>query len=376
MTTELHASGVDYRNLDAHKKGAQAQAAETALSAVNFDKLGWEVLEWTRGESVFLVRHTLTGLILGFLVEGLGTKNLIAENAALREFCQTTFYDVMGWDCVAIVFNDAITLGAIPLVYAQHPAVAAGDHLNGANGEDLIRGTVEAVKFSGAIYGPGETPGLAGIIVPGTMCLSGAGLAHVPHEKDLINPANLRPGQKIVMLESNGIHANGISAIRKRVTEVMDDDYVTFFPSGPTGQCLFGGMLMQKTQIYVPFMRECQKHGVRIAYAVHISGHGWAKVQRAKEDFTYFIDTVPEPSPTFGFIQKLLGHTSRQMYGAYNMGQGFCLMVEESEIPLLYTIGQRLDMLVTVVGTVQEGPRRVIIKPLDIEFTPEDVDVR
>lgn len=366
-----HAAGVDYDQLDAHKRDASRGAAETLAGAYNFQELGWEVIEWSRGESVFLVRHTATGLILGFLVEGLGTKNLIAEIEALRSVHGRTFYDVIGWDTVAMVFNDAISLGAMPLVFAQHPALGDGGHLVGQNGIDLTRGTVEACKYSGAVYGPGETPGLGGIILPETMCLSGAGLAHVPREEDLMNPDAVEPGLQILMLGSSGVHANGISAIRKMIHK-WPEGYQTLLGNGRT----FGSELLVKTQIYVPFIRECQKRGVRLRYSAHISGHGWAKIQRSKNEVTYCVDSVPESQPVFHHIQSLLGYSVREMYGAYNMGAGFCLFAELQQVLRIMDIGRDLGIPVYLVGKVQEGPRRVVIEPLGIEFTPEDVDIR
>lgn len=363
-----HASGVDYGNLDALKRGASAAGAATEPHAFVFNELGWEVIPFSRGESVFLVRQKFTKIILGFLVEGLGTKNLIAE--FLRSIDGRTYYDVMGWDTIAMIVNDAVSLGALPILLAQHPALAEGDHLSGQKGEDLIRGTVEACEFSGAVYGPGETPGLAGIIVPGTMCLSGAGLAQVPGEEFLMHPDSVRPGMKIVMLGSSGIHANGISAIRKAIHK-WPEGYKT-----PVGGSTFGELLLQKTQIYVPFIRECQVRGVKLHYSSHISGHGWAKVLRSKKEVRYRIKAVPNPQPVFGAIQSLLGYSPRQMYGAYNMGCGFCLFVDDFSVPKLKEIGKQHGIPVYDVGVIERGPRSVIIEPLKIEFGSQDVDIR
>lgn len=366
-----HAGGVDYNSLDHLKRTAGAAAANTDYLAHIVRELGFEVLRWSRGESVFLVRHPATGMIFGFLVEGLGTKNLIAENIALRKASGKTHYDVMGWDTVAMHVNDAITLGVMLIVFGQHPALAEGDHLSGGNGSDLIRGTVEACRYCGMVYGPGETPQLSGIIVPGTMCLSGAGFGVVPEERHLINPEELRPGLRIVMLGSSGIHSNGISRVR-RIAQRLPDGYLTLLSDGKT----LGEAVMTRTHIYVHFVRECQKRGVKLFYTAHISGHGWAKVMRATKELTYRITHVPKPHPIFRFIQEQDGLSDWDMYIGYNMGAGFCLFVEECQVPLLEEIGRSCGFPLWDVGITEEGPRRVIIEPLGIEYGPKDLDLR
>lgn len=366
----VHASGVNYGDLDRLKVEASRAAADTDFKALMCHDLHFSPLTWSRGESVFLLHNRLTGEFYGFLVEGLGTKNLVAENAELREALGRTGYDVMGWDCVAMVVNDAATLGVMALVYGQHPALAEGDHLTGANSADLIRGTVEACRYCGIIYGPGETPQLSGIIVPGTMCLSGAGFGMVPPGK-LIDPADLKPGLRIVALGSSGIHANGISRVR-RIAERLPEGYLTPLVDGTT----LGQALLTKTHIYMPFVRECQRRGVRLYYAVHISGHGWAKIMRAMAELTYRVERVPEPQRIFRFIQEQSGLSDRDMYTGYNMGAGYALYVEPESVPVLQEIGRSLHIPVMDVGFTEEGRRRVVIEPLRIEYGPEDLPLR
>lgn len=372
MSTEksVHASGVDYGALDRLKVEASHAAADTDFKAQMCHELRFAPLSWSRGESVFLLHNQLTGEFYGFLVEGLGTKNLVAQNAALRKALGRTGYDVMGWDTVAMVVNDAATLGVMTLVFGQHPALAEGDHLSGANGADLIRGTVDACRYCGAIYGPGETPQLSGIIVPGTMCLSGAGFGMVPPGK-LIDPADLKPGLRIVTLGSSGIHANGISRVRK-IADRLPEGYLTPLGDGTT----LGETLLTRTHIYVPFVRECQRHGVRLYYAVHVSGHGWAKLLRAEKELTYRVERVPEVQRIFRFIQEQDGLSDRDMYTGYNMGAGFVLYVEPADVPVLEEIGRSLHIPVMDVGFTEEGRRRVVIEPLRIEYGPEDLALR
>ena len=51
------------------------------------------------------------------VVEGLGTKNLIADGT--RKFTGKTHYDAIAHDTVATIINDLITVGAQPLVFTH-----------------------------------------------------------------------------------------------------------------------------------------------------------------------------------------------------------------------------------------------------------------
>jgi len=373
MTTTLHASGVQYGGsggLDEFKKLASVRAAQTLKNASNFQR-EWQLLEWTRGESVMLFKHRRCGQILGFLVEGLGTKTVMAEHADIQAITGVTNAFNMAWDNFAMFANDAGSLGALPFIFGVHPAVEDPSYFLGKRGVDLIEGTAQACEFAGCLYGPGETPGLRGIITPGTMCLSGAGVAQVPAELCIINPANLQAGHKIFAVASNGIHANGISAIRK-VMDGGERKYSETLPSGRT----FADALMRPTQIYIPFIRACQQRHISLSYASHISGHGWAKILRPVQEWEYHIHTVPPIPELFTFLQKLLGYSDRQMFSAYNMGQGFMVYAPAGYAQLIMQAGASVNLPVVEIGEVRNGPRRVWIDPLKIELLPEDADIR
>lgn len=361
MTTSsvIDAAGVDYNSLDAFKVLASRAAAATSLF---IDEDDWEVLEWTRGESAFALKDRQTGLVMACAIEGLGTKNLVAENPELRAKYSRTFYDWIAQCNIAMILNDLITIGISPLVYMSHPALAEGNHMGGENGVDHIRGTVNALKECSTVWGPGETPELNGIVVPGTMCLSGAAIGFSRSESSLINPANLRAGQRIVLLGSSGIHANGLSKARKAAEKIG-------------GYCVamhndrdFGLDLLMPTILYVRFMKECLKRKIPIAYAVNITGHGWRKLMRATQNLTYRIESVPVVPAVLHFLQHTLGMSNYDAYQAFNMGAGFALMVEAEHVPALQSIGMQTGIIALDAGVIKEGPRQVIIEPLKLLF--------
>src|SRR3989344_7185921 len=66
--------GVDYNANDFFKRKAQEGASATDL---NIGSLGYKVVEWSRGESAFLLEAA--DHYLAHVEEGLGTKNLVAD---------------------------------------------------------------------------------------------------------------------------------------------------------------------------------------------------------------------------------------------------------------------------------------------------------
>lgn len=367
MTTMMTytGSGVSYAELDPFKKLAMQAAAATSR---NMEVLGFEEFEWSRGESAFLFRHRFSGLILALVIEGLGTANIVAENAELRERFQRTFYDNLAISNAAMSYNDMTTVGALPIVFALHPAVEAGSHLGGDNGRDLVQGTADAANLAGCTYGPGETPGLRGIIVPGTMCLSGAAVGIVRSESHVMSSLDVRAGLRIVLLASSGLHANGYTLAR-RIREKLPEGYLTDIGNGSS----YGEALLSPTTIYVEFTRMCQDAGIKLVYGVNITGHGWRKLMRATKPLTYVVSKVPNIPPIFRFIMEQGPVALDEMYKTFNMGAGYGVFVEPSQVSRVIEVAESLQIPAWDAGEIYDGERKVVIEPHGLIFNELDL---
>lgn len=356
-------SGVDYGSLDPFKVAAMKAAESTAHQ---MGKSGFVEIPWSRGESAYLYQHRTTNIILAFVIEGLGTKNKIAEDIDLRKACgDATFYRSIAQCNAAMTFNDMITVGAMPTVFGLHVAVSDGNHLAGKNGVDLIEGTQHACELAGCTFGPGETPALSNVIEPGTMCLSGSASGIVMHENLLQSPLAVRPGLQIVMLDSSGVHSNGITLTRRIAAEKLSRGYLTKLPSGQ----MYGEALLTPTTSYVNFVRHCQLRNKKISYAVNITGHGWRKLMRASIELSYVINNVPEVPEIFKFIMDNGPVKLSEMYGNYNMGAGFAVYVEAEDVHDVIAIAREVGIGAWHAGEIIEGPRQVVIKPHQLTFS-------
>jgi phosphoribosylformylglycinamidine cyclo-ligase len=174
---EYRRSGVDYEVLDEIKREAIALASATApLLAAS----GAAEVSKSRGSSAYVFE--LNGTTLALVVEGLGTKSIIAS-----EYLDATgvsrFADIAR-DAVAAIVNDVISVGANPLVVPAY--FATGDASWYGNRErslDLLNGWRAACEEAGATWGGGESPALPGIVTPEAIELAGSALGVIPADR-------------------------------------------------------------------------------------------------------------------------------------------------------------------------------------------------
>jgi phosphoribosylformylglycinamidine cyclo-ligase len=221
------------------------------------------------------------------------------------------------------------------------------------------------------VWSGGETPTLKDIILPDASLLSGSAVG-MALDHYLMRPDKIEDGDRIIFLESNGIHANGLTLARKIAAE-LPDGYLTKLPNGS----IYGEELLKPTPIYVPVVYEIFKFAQRAHYAVNITGHGWRKLMRAPIEATYIIETMPELQPIFTFLQTHAQMNTHDAYGTFNMGAGFALYVAPENAELIISIAATAGIKAYDAGYIQKpGTRSVFIKPYGIEFAGSTLNIR
>jgi phosphoribosylformylglycinamidine cyclo-ligase len=359
------AAGVDYDVLDAGKRTAVARALESSSFSAS---RGVRSLDESRGESAFV--YQLGDRYLAQVMEGLGTKSIIAR--AVQEATGRNLFAAIGYDTVAAIVNDLISVGALPLVVNAYFATGAPDWY-GVEGrhQALVHGWFEACRDSGATWGGGESPGLSGIVLDDEIDLAGCASGAVPEGHSPILGADLSAGDEIVFIASNGLHANGASLARKLATE-LPDGYQTVMPNGET----YGDALLDPTAIYVDVVERVLHAGLPITYMSHITGHGFRKVMRANHALTYRITELPPVPPVLTFLAEKTGMSETDAYGTFNMGAGFAIYCKPGAADEVVQAAKECDKEAWVVGAVEAGERQVIIEPKDITFTDESLQLR
>lgn len=387
-TMTYQSTGVNYDDMDPFKIACQKRAKKTAYNAKRLNVIPMEV---TRGESAYMMNiGGEYAEYVSHVEEGLGTKNLVAD--AMAKITGKSYYDQIAQDTVAMIVNDMLTLGCLPFSLAMHLAVGSSDWFkNEERANDLILGWGNACDMAGCIWAGGETPTLKDIIYPEASLLSGSA---VGINKSHFNPGKIEDGDVIVILESSGIHANGLTLARK-IAERKDSflnkignlfspkyfplkslpkGYETILSNGK----MYGEELLTPTHIYCDFVEACIDNNVDIHYAVNITGHGWRKLMRAPGAFAYVIEKLPTQLPIFDFIQEHGPVSDEEAYGNLNMGAGFALFMPKSEvnkIPLKFRLEKSYRSY--VAGYVEKSEtKNVVILPKGLFFESETLAVR
>lgn len=359
------ATGVDYNVMDPLKKLAQNLGRQTSKNLLNF---GYKEVEQSRGESAYVWEEE--DCYRAFVIEGLGTKNLVADE--MQKITGSNYYRQVAQDTVAAIVNDILTVGAIPQVINAYFGSGGPDWYSDTNRSSaLVEGFAKACDLSGATWGGGETPGLKGIINEQTLDLAGSCVGIIKPKQRLTLGEKLTAGDAILLVESSGIHANGLSLARS-VAGKLPEGYQTKFNGGMT----FGDAILIPSHIYVSLIKDLFDAEIDIHYMVNITGHGWRKLMRANKQFTYTINQLPTPQPIFDFIQKNSGNSDEEMYANFNMGTGFAIYLPKDQVEEAQKVSKNHNLKSWNAGTIEESKRQVVIKPKNITFASESLDLR
>jgi len=238
----------------------------------------------------------------------------------------------------------------------------------------LVAGWQRACELCGVAWGGGETPALAGIVERGRVDLAASCTGIVSPKPRLTLGEHLAPGDAIVLLASSGIHANGVSLARQ-VAERLPRGYLTPVSDSPV-PIGFGEALLVPTMLYAPVTEALFRAGIRVRYAVNVTGHGWRKLMRHRADLTYRIQRLPEVPAVLKFLQREAGLDARGAYATFNMGAGFAVFVPPEDAERTVAVARKAGVESWIAGSVETGPRRVVIEPLDVEYAGDELGVR
>ena len=358
-------AGVNYDLIDPLKIAAQRAAAATGshLGGHGFSEVGA-----SRGESAYVV--DVGPMYLASIVECLGTKPLVADDMA--KLTGKSYYDGIAQDTIAMAVNDLITVGATPLVVQAYWAAGGSDWFNDAQrSQALVAGWKKACDTCQVAWGGGETPALAGIVADGRVDLASSCTGIISPKSRLSVGDKLGAGDAIVFLAASGIHANGLSLARK-LAERLPQGYLTDIGNGQS----YGEALLVPTVLYSPVTEALAKAGITPHYCANVTGHGWRKLMRHPKALTYRITQVPPKTAVLDFMQRECQLDDHEAYGTLNMGAGFALYLAADQAERAVEISRSLGIDAWVAGRVEDGPKRVVIEPLNVTFDGDELQLR
>ena len=357
-------AGVDYATLDQGKRSALTAALSTSpLLAAS----GGRALDASRGEPAFVFE--LHGQTLAFVVEGLGTKSIIARQCE-DQLGPDGFRNV-AYDTVAAIVNDLCCVGAVPVVVNAYFATGSSDWYRARDRHAaLLNGWRQACADAGATWGGGESPSLPDLVGAREIELAGSAVGIVPEGRAPILGADLAAGDEIVLVASSGLHANGASLARQ-IAGRLPDGYVTALPSGRS----FGEALLDPTPMYARLVRELLAADLPLHYLSHITGHGLLKLMRPRRELTYRIGKLPPVPEVLSFLADQAGMPPAEAYSTLNMGCGFAVYCAAGAGERVVARASELGLAAHVAGAVEEGPRRVVLSEVDVVFESQDMDL-
>jgi phosphoribosylformylglycinamidine cyclo-ligase len=358
------AAGVDYDALDAAKRLAMTNALSTSPLLL---ARGARALDSSRGEPAFVFE--LGERTLAFVVEGLGTKSIIArevyEGQGVNRFAEVAY------DAVAAIVNDLCCVGALPLVVNAYFATGASDwYAHGERASALMEGWRRACADAGCAWGGGESPSLPGLLDKREVELAGAAVGSVPAGRPPVLGEELAVGDEIVLVASSGLHANGASLARM-IAARLPAGYATSLPTGES----FGEALLTPSVMYVPLLAELFERDLRLTYLSHITGHGLLKLMRPSKPLTYRIERLPDVPEVLSFLVAQAELDAHAAYSTFNMGAGFALYCAPGAGEEIVALARRRGLSASVSGRVEHGPRQVILEPLGVRFDGSQLEL-
>jgi phosphoribosylformylglycinamidine cyclo-ligase len=364
MSSEYSKAGIDYDVLDESKRAAIRNAEATSpLIALH----GGRVIEQSRGASAFVLE--LGGQQLAFVVEGLGTKSILARHW-LEQTGEDRFADV-AIDGVAAIVNDVASVGALPVVVNAYFATGGSDwHAGNTSIVSLLEGWRRGCEIAEAVWGGGESPALPDLVSPKDVEIAGSSIGTVPPEWGPLLGDDLRAGQAIVLVDSSGLHANGATLARS-VAAKLPEGLRTTMPDGTA----FGSALLEPSIIYVPLVAELRARGIKPSYFAHVTGHGLRKLMRATADLVYVVEDLPPVPPVLEFLADQAGMTERDAYGTFNMGAGWAVYVDREDADRVVEAAAARGMTARVAGHHEEGNRAVELTGLGISYSGAELEL-
>tara|TARA_Y100000766_G_scaffold159792_1_gene137310 strand:- start:71 stop:1120 length:1050 start_codon:yes stop_codon:yes gene_type:complete len=248
--------------------------------------------------------------------DGVGTKLELAQNKK--------FDFEVGIDLVAMCMNDVITTGAKPLFFLDY--IATGK-LDKKQLLEVVKGISHSCEENNCALLGGETAEMPGFYSNNKYDLAGFCVGMVDEDK-LINGKTVSENDLIIALQSNGIHSNGFSLVRKIIkdTNHIEKKFKKIY------RLDFYDQLLKPTKIYNNLVQQFLAENIQIKAMSHITGGGIPEnlPRCIPSHFIPYIDTKSWEIPIlFKFLKDIGMIPEKDFWNTFNLGVGFCLIIDK-----------------------------------------------
>jgi phosphoribosylformylglycinamidine cyclo-ligase len=288
----------------------------------------------------------LAGVGLALCTDGVGSKTIIADR--MRK------YDTIGIDCVAMNVNDMICVGAKPLSLVDYVAV---EHADAAMLDAIAAGLAAGARTANISITGGETAQLKDIVTG--FDLVGMAVGRVELDK-VLSGKHVAEGDIVIGVRSGGVHSNGLSLARRAF---FDNDKFSIEHKFDELDVTLGEELLRPTDIYVPEAMDILESVKGVKALINITSDGLLNLARVDAAVGFEIDRLIEPHPIFDLIQRHAGVPDNEMFETFNMGIGFCYVVDPAAVDQTMAILREHGRHAQRIGHVVADPKKIVRIP-------------
>ena len=325
--------------------------------------------------------------------DGAGTKSALAY-MYWKETGDLRVWKGIAQDAVVMNTDDLLCVGAVDNILVSSTIGRNKLLVPGEVIAAIINGTDELLaemrRMGIGIYPTGGETADVGDLVR-TIIVDSTVMCRMKRA-DIIDNANIRPGDVIVGLSSTGkavyedrynggMGSNGLTSARHDVfSKYLAALYPESFDHNMPEKLVYSGhkkltdaieglsldagqLVLSPTRTYAPVIkRVLDKHRADIHGMVHCTGGAQTKVLHFVGDNCRVVKNHLFPTPPlFRMIQAESGTPWQEMYQVFNMGHRMELYVQPEIADAIMAISQSFGIDAQVIGHIEEGPRTLTI---------------
>jgi phosphoribosylformylglycinamidine cyclo-ligase len=285
----------------------------------------------------FKMPHNYKNPVFVASTDGVGTKIKIA--ISLNK------HNTVGEDIVNHSTNDIAVCGASPLFFLDYLAFGK---LKAKTASEIVKGLVRGCKANNCSLIGGETAEMPSVYKKNDYDIAGTIIGVVEKSK-IINNKNVKAGDVLIGLRSNGLHTNGYSLARKvllgkfKLTQKIDE----------LG-CTLGDELLKVHKSYLkPIQAVINK--LKVSSISHITGGGiLGNTKRVvPKNLGIKIDwNAWKPNPIFDFIQMQGSISDNEMRKVFNMGIGLIFIVRKKDTDAVSRLLRKIKEKHYIIGEI------------------------
>jgi phosphoribosylamine--glycine ligase/phosphoribosylaminoimidazole synthetase len=303
-----------------------------------------QAVERTHGPAVLRGVGSFGGAFSGKAIKAMDEPVLVASTDGVGTKVELAArlgrYRGVGADIVNHCIDDVLVQGARPLFFLDY---IASSKINAEHVAEVVTGMAEACEAAGCALLGGETAEMPGVYAPGAFDIAGT-LVGIVEQRDMLPAGELKVGDALIGVASNGPHTNGYSLLRK-IFEWLPMD------STPPGfDRTLGDTLLVSHRSYLDVLTAALAGG-KVKALAHITGGGLPenlpRVLPDDCDARIDLGSWPVP-PLFRLVREVATKLDTyELYRTLNMGVGMVIVCSPTDVT---AVQEQIDEPTWVIG--------------------------